>query len=109
MGENTKYQIPNILRDSAFFESASGACLKRSDFFRLLSGRHFDVWVYSLDEIVLFPPLPLCADAAGGPIVQTAAQHETWRAWVVEAHKVCFRTMCVFVCVCLCVCVHVFA
>ena len=64
--------------------------MTRSDFFRLLSGRHFDVGVYSLDEIVQVPPLQLGAGAAGGPIVQTATQQAAWRAWAVEADKVCF-------------------
>ena len=81
--------------ETVLYESASGAGLKRSDFFRLLSGRHFDVGVFSLDEIVHFPPLQLQlgAVAAGGPIFQTAAQQTTWREWVVEADKVCFGAL----------------
>ena len=50
----------------------------------------FDVGVYSLDEIVQFPPLQLGAGAVGGPTVQTATQQAAWRAWVVEADNVCF-------------------
>ena len=62
-------------------------------FFRLLSGRHFDVGVYSLDEIVRFPPLQLGAGAAGGPTVQTATKQTTWREWVVEADNACVAAL----------------
>ena len=79
--------------ETELYESASGAGLKRSDFFRVLSGRHFAVGVYSLDEIVQFPLLQLGAGAAGGTTVQTATQQAAWRAWVVEADKVCFGAL----------------
>ena len=51
---------------------------------RLLNGGHFDVWAYSLYEIVRCPPLQLGAGVAGGPSVQTTAQHTVWRAWEVD-------------------------
>ena len=79
--------------ETLFYESASGAGQKRSDFFRLLSGRHFDVGVYSLDEIVRFPPIQLGTGAASGPSIQTDAQQKTWREWIVEADKVCFGAL----------------
>ena len=79
--------------ETVFYESASGAGLKRSDYFRLLSGRHFDVGVYSLDEIVQFPPLQLGAGGVGSPTVRTATQQAAWRAWIVEADKVCFGAL----------------
>ena len=49
--------------------------------------------MYSLDEIVQFPPLQLGADAVGSPTVRTATQQAAWRAWVVEADKVCFGAL----------------
>ena len=79
--------------ETVLYESASGAGLKRSDFFRLLSGRHFDVGVHSRDEIVQLPPLQLGTGAVGAPTVQTATQQVAWRAWVVEADKVCFGAL----------------
>ena len=59
----------------------------------MLSGRHFDVGVCSLDEIVQFPPLQLGAGGVGSPTVQTATQQAAWRAWTVEADKVCFGAL----------------
>ena len=59
----------------------------------MLSGRHFDVGVYSLDEIVQFPPLQLGVGGVGSPTVQTATQQAAWRAWIVEADKVCFGAL----------------
>ena len=59
----------------------------RTHYFRLLSGRHFDVGVYSLDEIVQFPPLQLGAGGVGSATVQTATQQAVWRTWIVEADK----------------------
>ena len=78
---------------TVFYESASRAGQKWPDFFRLLSGRHFDVGVYSLDENARLPLLRLGAGAAGGPSVQTAAQQTTWRKWVAEADKICFGAL----------------
>ena len=49
--------------------------------------------MYSLDEIVQFPPLQLGAGAAGDPTVQTATQQAAWRAFVVEVHKVRFGAL----------------
>ena len=33
------------------------------------------------------------ADAVGSPTVRTATQQAAWRAWVVEADKVCFGAL----------------
>ena len=49
--------------------------------------------MYSLDEIVQFPPLQLGAGGVGSPTVQTATQQAAWRAWIVEADKVCFGAL----------------
>ena len=49
--------------------------------------------MYSLDEIVQFPPLQLGVGAVGNPTVQTATQQAVWRAWIVEADKVCFGAL----------------
>ena len=46
-----------------------------------------------LDEIVQFPPLQLGAGGVGSPTVQTATQQAAWRAWIVEADKVCFGAL----------------
>ena len=78
--------------ETMFYKSASGVGLKRSEYFSLLSGQHFDVGVYSLDEIVQFPPLQLGAGGVGSPTVQTATQKAAWRAWIVEADTVSFGT-----------------
>ena len=48
--------------------------------------------MYSLDEIVQFPPLQLGA-GGGSPTVQTATQQAAWRACIVEADKVCFGAL----------------
>ena len=49
--------------------------------------------MYSLDEIVQFPPLQLGARRVGSPTVQPATQQAAWRAWIVEADKVCFGAL----------------
>ena len=49
--------------------------------------------MYSLDEIVQFPPLQLGTGGVGSPTVQTATQHAAWRAWIVDADKVCLGAL----------------
>ena len=92
--------ISSVCRTASWSVSDALGCLAvsvvvpdYSDYFRLLNGGYFDVGVYSLDEIVCFPPLQLGAGVAGGPSVKTAAQHAVWRAREVDADKACFGAL----------------
>ena len=57
------------------------------------SSPKLSVGVYSLDEIVRFPPLQLGAGVAGGSSVQTTAHHTAWWAWEVDADKIFFGAL----------------